>query len=126
MSAVKRHLQDLTEQLLDSVRATGSALLVERLPITAPAAHARTLRAVLELGTVWLCAPNSAELDSLDAQLDSWRPGPPPAHLAADWLDALEQAAADTLDALEQWLEPWGLCLDWADAGLIAQREEQQ
>ena len=125
MSAVKRHLEDLTEQLLDSVRATGSALLVERLPITEPAAHARTLRAVLELGTVWLCAPNTLKLQRMEEELAAWQ-GPQPPDLAADWLDALEQAAADTLDALEQWLEPWGLCLDWAEAGLIAKREEQQ
>lgn len=124
MSAVKRHLEDLTEQLLDSVRATGSALLVERPPITQPGGYARMLRAVLELGAVWLCAPNTAELDALDAQLAAWQAAPPP-DLEADWWDALEEAAADTADALSGWLESWGLCLEWSQAGLIARKQEE-
>ena len=126
MSFVKRRLEDLTEQLLDSIRSTGSALLVERLPITEPAAHARTLRAVLELGTVWLCRADTEELDRVGSELAAWQPCPPPPDLAAEYLDALEQAAEETLGYLEQWLEPWGLALEWAEAGLIARRLEEQ
>ena len=87
MGAVKRHLEGLTEELLESVRSTESALLVARRPITEPGAHSATLRAVLDLGAVWLCVPDTTELDRLDAELARWNTAPPP-DLALDWLDA--------------------------------------
>ena len=124
MGAVKRHLEGLTEELLESVRSTESALLVARRPITERGAHSATLRAVLDLGAVWLCVPDTTELDRLDAELARWNTAPPP-DLALDWLDALDDAADRTLEVLEEWLEPWGLALQWTDAGLIAHRLEE-
>lgn len=119
MSAVKRHLEALTDELLDSVRVRGSAVMVEALPVTAPAAHSRTLAAVIELGSRWLCAPDTEQLDRLGRELAAWQAAPP-ADLAAAYLDAQEEAAEQVISSLSDWLEPWGLQLCWETVGLCA------
>lgn len=126
MGAVKRHLEDRTDAVLDCVRSFGVAVLV---PLgVGPTAHTSALQRVRELGREWMCTDldAEAELQRTLGALSVWTDCPPPADLLWEWRDALEDCALSVVDGLALWLEPYGLELEWTAAGLVAQRAEEE
>lgn len=141
MSAVKRHLEDLTDELLDSVRLFGSAVIVsatEPEPLlrwlqsqTEGGAYTLLSRALGTLERQWLCGPSREarkRLDSATAALESSRipernvtvPPLEEADALSNWREALEDCVGEAVEALSEWLEPWGLQLCWEAVGLCA------
>ena len=122
MSAVKNYLQDRTDTVLDSVRLYGSAVLLDRAPAEQP--YTLLARAEEYLRTVWLCGP-SLEASHWRAKAERARAESVYSSTDLDWdcRDALEDCVATAVAALAEWLEPYGLVLDWSPAGLCVYPE---
>jgi hypothetical protein len=130
VSRVKRHLEEQTEGVLDSVRLYGSAVLSpmwesDRYSSGWPYALLERTLAVLE--RQWLSGPSRESrqrLDSAAAALEEWQ-CPPPQDLLWDWREALEDCVEEAVEGVEQWLSPYGLRLSWETVGLCAFPEEE-
>lgn len=130
VSKVKRYLEERTDAVLDSVRLTGSAVLVartesDRYGWDPYALLERTLSVCAEQ---WLCAPSREERDRIAqtrAALQEWV-GPAPTDVHWNYREALEDAADGCLESLAEWLGPYGLVVEWETVGLCVRRGEEQ
>ena len=117
MSRVKRYLEEQTDTVLDSVRLYGSAVLIHRAPTEQP--YTLLARAEEYLRTVWLCGP-SREAADWRAEAERARAESVYSSTDLDWncRDALEDSVGTAVDCLAEWLEPYGLRVDWSPSGL--------
>ena len=130
MSRVKRHIEEQTEAVLDSLRLYGSAVLSPTLESDRYSSgwpYTLLQRTLTVLETQWLSGPSRKSrqrLTQLEAAVAEWQ-SPPPQDLLWDWREALEDCVEEAVEGVEQWLSPYGLRLEWSTAGLCAVREEE-
>jgi hypothetical protein len=119
---IKRHLEAETDRVLDSVRLYGCAVLLDRAPAEQP--YSLLARAEQYLRTVWLCVPSPAAAE-WRAEAERARAESVDGSTDLDWdcRDALEDAVGTAVDALAEWLEAYGLRVDWSAAGLCVYPE---
>lgn len=129
MSAVKRHLEVMTDEVLNSVRMTGAAVLVEREPMkkrsTFCPAPDSTLKQALEIARGWLAGPtieDSARLARMERQLGKWQSAAPP-DFVIDYLDLLQELVDDFVTILNEWMAPYELRAGWDEGALIIKHE---
>jgi len=119
---VKRYLEEQTDSVLDSVRLYGCAVLLDRAPAEQP--YSLLARAEEYLRTVWLCEP-SREAADWRAEAERARAESVYSSTDLDWdcRDALEDSVGTAVDALAEWLEAYGLRVDWSPVGLCVYPE---
>lgn len=136
MSRVKRHLEEQTEPVLDSVRLYGSAVIVDARESDrygwGGGPYALLSRTLETLATQWLCGASresserlsTATLALANAQEPERTVTVPPleeADALSNWREALEDCVAEAVEQLEEgWLGAYGLRLEWDTAGLVA------
>jgi hypothetical protein len=131
VSRVKRHLDDQTEAVLDSLRLYGSAIISPTLESDRYSSgwpYTLLERTLAVLSRDWLSGPSRESrerLDSLTAAVAEWQSGPPQ-DLLWDWREALEDCVEEAVEGVEQWLSPYGLRLSWETVGLCAVPEEEE
>lgn len=140
MSRVKRHLEEQTEPVLDSVRLYGSAVLVEARESDrygwGGGPYALLSRTLETLATQWLCGASRESSERLSAatlalaQAQERTVTVPPleeADALSNWREALEDCVEEALEALEDgWLSSYGLRLEWETVGLCAVPEDPE
>lgn len=126
MGAVKRHLEDKRDAVLDEVRLFGASVLVERTT-SSPAAWETTLRNALQVAHEWIAGPTDQEWETLSDMrhdIDEWKSGAP-TDLLADYRDMLETMVEEFVSELnEGWLEPYDLTAWWNQGALIITKTE--
>lgn len=139
MGGVKRHLEAMTDPILDSVRQTGAAVIVERettLPHTpnnywtGVFGSERTNIRALEIARAWLAAPREEDEDRLHELREQIRnyknPSAVPTDLIIDYQDLLAGLVDEFVQRLAEWFEPYGITVGWREGALIATREEDE
>jgi len=123
VGAVKRHLEEQTDSVLDSVRLYGFAILSPTLESDRYSDSYQLLeRTLAVLESDWLTRPSvesRARLEGAAQALSTWTVAPPP-ELVWDWREALEGCVTEAIEPVAQWLYAYGLELTWETVGLCA------
>jgi len=134
MGAVKRELENKTDAVLDAVRLTGAAVLVERQPTFADnhtyfalnRGAEPTLLRTLEIARSWMAGPKKEDEDRLHelrVEIQSWKAGAPP-DMLIDYEDLLVSMVDEFIGVLEEWFSAYDLTVGWNHGALIVTRKE--
>ena len=139
MGGVKRHLEAMTDPILDAVSQTGAAVIVERettLPHTpnnywtGVFGSEKTNIRTLEIARAWLAGPRKEDEDRLHElreEILSWKTRRlVPPDLTIEYWDLLAGLVDEFVESLREWFEPYGITVGWREGALIATREEDE
>lgn len=129
MSGTKRYLEEATDAVLDAVRLTGAAVLVEGKQLH-PKRHEYfalnngaepRLLETLEVAREWMAAPDyesELRLHELRHEINSWRTGAPP-DLIAEYQDLLVLLVDEFVETLNEWFAAYDLEARWYYGSLL-------
>lgn len=139
MGGVKRHLEAMTDPILDAVRQTGAAVIVER-ETTLPHSPSnywtgvfgceKTNIRTLEIARAWLAAPRKEDeekLHQLREEIATYADQSlVPPDLVIDYQDLLSGLVDEFVQTLAEWFAPYGLEVQWREGALMVTREEDR